>query len=551
MTIPRYGEQRVAVEPLPTVRTPTNVPIDAIRPLPHIDISGVVKAADEYYQNEKQKADQISVLGAESKAAALESKVLYDPQTGVLNLKGKDALQARDRLQQSWQQGMSEIGKDLHNDTQRMAFDRSAQARFATMQETVGRHIANEVDKYDTDQTQSFVANETNAAVATAIRGAPLSSVADRSTLAISRQLGAVRDLAQRQGYSKEQTDELMATTRSQTHAAVIQKLLANGDDQTAQRYYQTFGDELVGKDAVTAEKAVQVSSTKAASQRQTLDILKSSPTLADAMKQVDAIQDPNIQDETRERVRRGFEDQQASDRLQREQAQAQATKIVNETNDFDKVPVEIANLLDDDQKTSLRRLAFDNRFPQVRTDVSLYTHLNNLAALPSTREQFLNMHFEDPKFRSQLSETDIKHFSNLQRQLRTADERKDTAADKKTQAAEAALHRKEEATVIKQGEAADKAKRQAELLEKTSKGASKYLPPPPKVHVPKWMVDSAATDPEYADYLRMHGVTVPTAAPAPVAGDKTPSRARAPGAPIVPPQPTGNVDLRKPEDQP
>jgi hypothetical protein len=153
------------------------------------------------------------------------------------------------------------------------------------------------------------------------------------------------------------------------------------------------------------------------------------------------------------------------------------------------------------------------------------------MAALSdATRQQFINLNLSEPKYRQLLSESDYKHFLNLQLSIRAGGLRAEAAGDRR-------LQQREETTIIKQAETSAKKSAAAAAAEKLAPGASKFLPPAPRVTVPQWMLDSAAHDPEYRDYLKMHGVplTAPTDSAAGPPGniDLSAPAPKVPGAPI------------------
>lgn len=330
MTVPRYDTQHVEKAPIAGVRVPTSVPIEAVAALPKVNISGVVKSADEMYQRELEKANQISVLGADAKAAALETDMLYNPQTGLLNMKGRDSLGARDKFQEQWKKGMDDIGKDLHNDTQRMAFQRSALNRYASVSDTISRHISNEIKNYDGEQTQSLIVNETNAAVAAAVPGVTVSDAADRSTMAIARQRAAILDRSRNEGWSPEKVQSVLEATTSGTHTSVLGRMLYNKDDLTAKHYFDEFKDQLVGDDLTKMGKAVEESSYLGESQRQSDQITaKFRDDREGAIEAVKKIADPRMRDAVEQRVVHEFEMKTALQREKENDLYQKATNLI------------------------------------------------------------------------------------------------------------------------------------------------------------------------------------------------------------------------------
>jgi hypothetical protein len=93
-TVPRY-EQRVGQAALPNARVSTNAPIEAFGG--GQGLQQVAQAAQETLEivrKEREKADQLAVLEADTKAARLKTSLFFDPKTGAMTRKGKDAFGA-------------------------------------------------------------------------------------------------------------------------------------------------------------------------------------------------------------------------------------------------------------------------------------------------------------------------------------------------------------------------------------------------------------------------------------------------------------------------
>src|SRR5688500_10724136 len=127
--VPKYGQPKVDATPLPGVRRSVDVPRAAFQPPASIDLSGVHGVLKEVVEQERQKADQIALTDAESKLAEVETELLYNPQTGLLNKKGLDAFGTPDEFEENWTKRASEIGKSLGNDRQKAAFDMAQKRR--------------------------------------------------------------------------------------------------------------------------------------------------------------------------------------------------------------------------------------------------------------------------------------------------------------------------------------------------------------------------------------------------------------------------------------
>ena len=250
------------------------------------------------------------------------------------------------------------------------------------------------------------------------------------------------------------------------------------------------------------------------------------------------------MRDATEQRIRRTFEDQAADDRQQRMDAFNKASAILERTKDANQIPLAMRMKLTPEENIALDHREDQLRHPRSQTDLSVYTHLINMSALnDATRAAFLETDLS--QYRDRLSDVDYKHLLGLQRTMRIGDDKTDDAAVRQ-------LRRREETGVIRASEAATKSDAGIQALRdrlkaqgKSQADIDKILPAPqaPRIVVPQWMVDSAAHDSEYADYLRSHGV--PIAQPAAGSSPSSTSSATPTTQPMAPSVPGAPLPRR------
>lgn len=329
--VPRYGLPQVERRPLPGVRYPTDVPSGAGGVAPQIDISGLEKAAGQHFEAELDRFNQTEVQRADGvEASALETRILHDPEKGLLNLRGKNALEAKKQLDEQWTKGVSEIEKTLSNDAQRAAFRRAATIRKAQMDETVLRHTNKQLEDYEIETYEAGITNERDAATAAAVRGTDAATLLDRVSLAVARQRAAVADFAQRRGWSPEVRQQRLNDVTSATHRSVIARMLANEDDTEASKYYAEVKDALVGKDIVDVEGWVKEGTLRGESQRTADGILQKYSARGAAFEAAREIKDPKLRDLVETRLDHEFNRRNAIEREHQEDLYLRATNLVD-----------------------------------------------------------------------------------------------------------------------------------------------------------------------------------------------------------------------------
>lgn len=189
------------------------------------------------YQDEVRRQDEVAVLEADRKMSEWENKRLYDPKNGALAVKGKDAFGLPDTINKEFDDTANEIAKGLSTPRQRDAFMRMRASRQRDVNGTLSRHVFNEIRQFDNNETSAYIANSQQAA-------ANNYNDPERIGLEIERQHAAVSDFARRNGLEGSETERMLRERAvSGTHKLVIEKLLANGQDLAASRYYNGQGD--------------------------------------------------------------------------------------------------------------------------------------------------------------------------------------------------------------------------------------------------------------------------------------------------------------------
>lgn len=215
-------------------------------------------AAESSMVEERKKADQLAVLDGDVKNSAFKTSLMYDPDKGLLNRRGKDAFGIYDEAKAKWDKHVQETEKGLASETQRIAFRNRALSHWADMDLQLKRHIADEGRKYDDTVTESWIANERTAASLNYQDG-------ERVKTSIATQKAVLADHAKRNGLPAEWLKLKTLEAESKTHVSVIERMLDNGQDEAAQGYYQANKDGL-GADAgnIEAKLTVAVSEGKA-----------------------------------------------------------------------------------------------------------------------------------------------------------------------------------------------------------------------------------------------------------------------------------------------
>jgi hypothetical protein len=270
--VQNYDGQQVRQQPLPNAR---------LTAAPSIEGAGAVgnqiaRIGAQMYADEMQKQDEVAVLEADRKLSEWENKRLYDPQNGALARRGKDAFGLPDEVNKDLDAFLGEVRGSLSNDRQRAAFERRAIARKRDVSTTLSRHVFGEIRKHDDAETENYLANARQAAVANFQDPA-------RVELEIERQSAAISDFARRNGMGAEYTKQKIAQATSDTHVGVIDRMLANGADGAAKQYFDRARTAIAGNDVAKVEQKLMVAVTEGEGMRAADDVWKAQGPRADA----------------------------------------------------------------------------------------------------------------------------------------------------------------------------------------------------------------------------------------------------------------------------
>jgi hypothetical protein len=399
-TVPVDQGPSVATRPITDLRTSP----EAFGAAPAVpDLSGLAEQYHAIWQDEKRKADQVAVLGAAGQVSQLET----DLTTHVRQQLGTNAFAAPDEVQKAWKENIAKIGAGLTNDDQKLAFQNIVQSHWNALDSTVQSHVAGQRKVVDDDRTNSYLASEANAAVQNFTDPA-------RVALSIANQQAAIRDHATRNGLPQEWVDAHTLEAASKTHVAVIDRLLANDQDIAAKKYYDAVKDQIEGPEATQVDRALEIGSSRVESQRQATQIMTTAKTRADALDAVDKIADPKVQDLTRQRVERLWNQKDENAREVAAQTMQQATEIVRRTGDFHSIPPSMLVGMSIANQDAL--LSFSKKLSEgapIKTDLGTYGDLEKMFSNPATRDAAIKLDLN--RYVARLSDSDYKHFSDLQ----------------------------------------------------------------------------------------------------------------------------------------
>lgn len=419
--VPRYDQPQVKQQGIGNIYQTPNAPEEAFgggasAQRPYQAAERVGDTFGHIVQQEKTKADQVAVLEATQKLSSYETEILRHPENGALNKRGKDALGVVEPTLENFDKKAREISDGLSNDDQRLAFRGHAGDHRLDVDKLLQTHVSSEKYKHDDEVTNSAITNEQNDAAVNY-------QDSDRVAKSVAKQQAILTDFAWRNGLSGDWVKAKTADNVSHTHFAVIDRMLANGDDLHAQDYYGVVKDQITdAKDVVAVDKALKEGSTRGESQRQSSAIIgKYGEDMKGALAAARAIKDPKVQEATVEQVKtRIMEIEHGKEISQKNLFQTAANTIEKTTERPD--PTTWSNL------SLTERNALDARIKQLKEGIepapngATFYKLRLQAADPATQKEFLKIN--PTALRSEMTHTEVAHLIELQAGILKGDEK-------------------------------------------------------------------------------------------------------------------------------
>lgn len=303
MPTPKY-EQQVASTAQPGVRVSDNAPIEALGGLsaaPAVaDFSAHVR---QIAAEEKQKADDAATQDAYVRSTAARNKAIYDPKTGVLAYRGKDAGQAPDKVLPAFDSEMEDIQNSLGNEAQRAAFSKIRAQQRQELNSKIASHVYSEAEGV---ADASF-----KASVGTAIDDAVL-NYRDPGKVAGSKSIlrATIMDRAAKLGWDADITRQAVEQAVSQMHKGIVFRELANNKDQAARAWFEKSRGEVTGADATAIEAQLKTGENIGNGARVANDLLHKFSDEAQALEALrEGHADKDYYQHARQQLQQGFDD--------------------------------------------------------------------------------------------------------------------------------------------------------------------------------------------------------------------------------------------------
>jgi hypothetical protein len=255
-----YGGPKVKPEPIPRARL-TEAPSPEAYGAGLGDVMARLGTQGFWLleASERQRQDELALLEASRGLDAIEQQVLYSPDKGALNIKGKDTLPLHDKVLEAFDLQADMLAGNLANDRQRLAFERARARSRSQILQSVDVHTMREMASYEAQVVESSLSTSVDLGINNA--GHP-----ERLAAELKKQNDIIRQYGPRLGMPPEKIEEQIAKYRNATLEGAITLLTTLRQDRAARLMFEgaNAAGQLQGEALTRVTKMVEAASTDA-----------------------------------------------------------------------------------------------------------------------------------------------------------------------------------------------------------------------------------------------------------------------------------------------
>lgn len=253
----------------------------------------------------RDKADTVVITKATSTLANDVMALMWDPQTGAMNVQGEAAFPLVGTVDAEFEKRADAIAAGLTTDKQKLAFEKVRQNYGEQTGLNIRRHVSQQQEKVTGQVLGARLESALNMSVANAQDGRIV-------TDELGKGIAALQELGPQIGLSPEVVQQKVAALTSATQVAVIRKLVAQDRSAEAQARYDAVKGDIAGEAQDEVLGLLKASTTKAGAQQLSDAILKEGGTPEEQRQKA------------KDRAKTADERDQALGYIEHEQAQAE-----------------------------------------------------------------------------------------------------------------------------------------------------------------------------------------------------------------------------------
>ena len=409
-TVPRYDSPQVEPRGIPNVSVTREAPASAFgggqaQAGLNQAVVGISKDVFDFAQAEKKKADDIAVQDAYTQTVSLKNRLFYDPKEGAITRGGRDVFGIYDEYGSKYDQGTQEIESRLTPD-QMQSYRVIRDRQKSDLDNDLNRHVFSQAKKFEDETFKSTIEVTRNDAVLHYQDPIKVSS-------AIELQKDVIVDYAAKNNLPPEYVKLATEEAVSKTHTSILNRMLANGDDLDAEKYYESIKGNISGEDISSVEKNIKEGSRRGYAQRFADNAVAKSKNMAEALALANDITDVDKRDESEKRIKQYYSDQKAAREQYSDQILGESLVSVQADPRIEAIPPDKWNVMSaSDQNTVMARIKQVREGVVKTTDLKKYYEITNI--MRDDRQSFIKMNLM--RYEPYLSDSDFKKFADMQK---------------------------------------------------------------------------------------------------------------------------------------
>lgn len=353
----------------------------------------------------QEQEDKAKGYEAYTKASEQAREYLNDPEAGLYNTKGsnalgsyKKALKDFDDIYYKTSEGLSDGAKNRLNELWGVKRE--------NLLENVSRHEVKERNDYKAQSEAALLETSVNDAI---------ENYQNPVAIADSVAIGEVVIQDSMEGSPPEAIALKKELFKSKVHSGVINRMVID-DPLGAEQYYKKYKVQISGPEQVVLEKLIDAGSVRQAAQAATDQIVTKSGSLEEQLKAARDIKNPKIRDEVVTRVKTRYNEQQTILEERAKENKSEAWKTIVDTKNVDSIPIQQWAALDGATQKAMSD--YVNRTRDPKTDIRKWKELSDLYA--SDPKEFAGVDMMD--YINDLSPSDFKDFTEKQQKIANGD---------------------------------------------------------------------------------------------------------------------------------
>lgn len=380
-------------------------------------LGNTISQSGQVVQQIKNEQDKADTYNAMNEADADVRRTHYDPETGIYNRKGPEALTAYEDSRKSIDDIYAKRSENLSP---------QAKFKFQQMWSQKRESILNGSARFEAQQRNAYKTNATNALVNNSINDAVENyndpqAVMDNAAIiefTIEDAVGDLPEDATPEQVSKR--SEILKEKKSQAldklHSGVISKYAANGRPDIAKAYYKNVKEDISGLNQIKLDSMLQQSTLRGQSQEHFDKISNSGKNEADQLQMARNIKDPELRDAVEARVKSSWNDPKTAEQETVNLIKTESWRQIVEGAKPEEIPLEAWTALDKDTQKAMEKYSVDGA-PK-KSDYIPYLELKN--KMLTDEDDFQKTNLFD--YAGKLSDQDFKYFSERQKELMNND---------------------------------------------------------------------------------------------------------------------------------